>query len=208
MAHLETVDGRNISTAEQEWDSAIDFGQSSNTYKLVRALLQQADRIDDDLDRVYHAHHIDTAKGEELEQYGKLVNTPRQSGEGDDKYRTRIKAEFAQSKTDTDFDSFVQFCSSVLATSEENIEFITNYDGNPATVTVAANPQLYELSDLTAVQIADIFGGGVPAGHEVEILERGTFRLKSDSDIDDADKGLTSDSIETGGTLAADIVEQ
>jgi hypothetical protein len=207
MAHNNIADGRNVTDAEQSWDSAIDFSQSSNTYKLVRALLSQADRIDDNLGQVYDAHHINTATGKELEQYGKLVNTPRQSGEPDAKYRARIKAEFAQSQADTDFNSFVQFCSSILNTSEENIEFITNYDGSPATVTIAANGDLYDSVALTASEIADLFGGGVPAGHSVRTLERGTFRLKTDSDVDDADKGLTSDSIETGGTLAADLVE-
>lgn len=205
MPHTDRNDNRNVVTAEQEWDSAIDFGDGSNTYKLVNALLQQADRIDDDLDRVYHSHHIDTAEGKELEQYGKLVNAPRKSGESDEKYRTRIKAEFAQAKTNTDFDSFVEFCSAVLNTSPQNFEFSTNYGGNPATVVVAADASLYESSDLTAAQIADIFDGGVPAGHAVSVLEKGTFRLKTDGETDDADKGLTSDSIETGGTLAADI---
>jgi hypothetical protein len=207
MAHNEIADGRNIRDAEQAWDSAINFGESANTYHLVKALLSEADRLDDELGQVYDAHHINTATGKELEQYGKLVNTPRESGEPDNKHRARIKAEFAQSQTDTDFDSFVQFCSSVLNTSEDNIEFITNYDGSPATVTVAANGQLYENVALTPSEIADLFGGGVPAGHAVQTLERGTFRLKTDSGIDEADKGLTSDSIETGGTLAADLVE-
>jgi len=207
MAHNDISDGRNITKAEQLWDSAIDFNNSSNTYKLVQALLSQADRIDDDLGHVYDSHHIDTATGEELEQYGKLVNTPRQSGEPDDKYRVRIKAEFAQSQTDTDFESFVQFCASILNTEEENIEFTTNYGGNPATVTVATDSRIYESVALQPEEIADILGGGVPAGHSVATLERGTFRVKNELEVSEENKGLTSDSISTGGTLAADLIE-
>lgn len=206
MPHNGDTDGRNISTATRNWDSAIDFGNSSNTYKLVRAILSEAERIDDTLSEVYHDHHIDEANGEALEQFGKLVNAPRKENEPDDKYRTRIKAEFAQAKTDTDFDSFVEFCATILNTDAQNFGFSTNYDGNPATVVVSADPVIYESRALTAAEIADLLGGGVPAGHEVQVQERGTFRLKSDGDTDDADKGLTSDSITTGGTLAADIV--
>lgn len=206
MGHDTGSDGRNISTATQEWDSAIDFGTSSNTYRLVRALLSQAERVDDDLESVYHSQHIDTATGEELEQFGALVNAPRKSGEPDSKYRTRIKAEFAQAKTDTNFDSFVEFCATILGTNISNLEFTTNYSGNPATVTLRANPDVFDAVSLTAPEVVDIIGGGVPAGHEVAVQETGTFRLKADGDTNNADKGLTSDSISTGGTLAADLL--
>lgn len=206
MPHAPYPDGRNIGTASRNWDSAIDFGTRSNTYKLVRALLSEAERIDDDLTEVYHSHHIDTAEGEELEQFGKLVNAPRKSGEPDEKYRVRIKAEFAQAKTQTDFNSFIEFCASVLGTDTSNLYFMTNYAGQPAAVTVSAEPEVYNSVSLTAQEIEDILGGGVPAGHEVIAQERGTFRLKQDGDTDDPDKGLTSDGIQTGGTLAADIV--
>jgi hypothetical protein len=155
---------------------------------------------------VYHDHHIDTASGESLEQFGKLVNTPRKENEPDDKYRTRIKAEFAQAKTDTNFDSFVEFCTTVLNSDIENFDFDTNYGGNPATVVVSTDPTVYESVSLSSTEVVDILDGGVPAGHEVQVQERGTFRLKTDGDIDNATKGLTSDSISTGGTLAADIV--
>ena len=206
MPHNGNTDGRNISTAVREWDSAIDFGQSSNTYRLVDALLQEAERIDNDLTDVYHSQHINTATGENLDQYGALVNTPRKTDEGDKKYRARIKANFAQTRTGTDFNDFVEFCSTVLNTDLDNLYFSTNYDGNPGTVTLSAEPSVYESVELDGLEIVDILGGGVPAGHEVEAEERGSFRLKSDGEIDTAENGLTSDSISTGGTLAADII--
>lgn len=206
MAHEHIADGRNISTAEDEWDSGIEFGRRSNTYRLVRALLSEADRLDDNLDEVYHSHHIDFAEGEELDQFGKLVNAPRNSGEPDDKYRARIKAEFAQSKTGGDFDSFVEFVATVLNTDTSNLTFITGYEQRPATVTVSADSQVYDSIALTGEEVADLLGGGVPAGHEVAVRESGTFVLKADGDVDEPALGLTSDSVNTGGTLAADIV--
>ena len=206
MPHNGDTDGRNISTAVRNWDSSIDFGTSSNTYSLVNALLQQAERIDDDLTDVYHSQHIDTATGENLDQFGSLVNTPRETDEPDDKYRARIKAEFAQSRTGTDFNDFVEFTSTVLNTDVSNLFFSTNYDGNPGTVTLSAEESVYQNVALTGQEIVDLLDGAVPAGHEVEAEERGTFRLKVDGEIDTAENGLTSDSISSGGTLAADVI--
>jgi len=206
MVHEEIAEDRNITKAAREWDSAIDFSPYANTYKLLNSLLSQADETDNILDRVYHAHQIESAKGKELEQFGKLVNVQRNGGEPDSRYRTRIKAEFAQSRTETTFNDFVEFTASILGTNIANIDISTNYSGNPATVSVFANPQVYESSALSAQEISEILGGGVPAGHSVNAQESGTFRLISDGESNDPDKGLTSDSIETGGTLAADLV--
>jgi len=206
MPHNGDTDGRNISTAVRNWDSSVDFGTSSNTYSLVKALLEEAERIDGDLTDVYHSQHIDTATGENLDQFGSLVNTPRETDEPDDKYRARIKAEFAQSRTGTDFNDFVEFCSTVLNTDVSNLFFSTNYDGNPGTVTLSAEESVYQNVALTGPEIVDLLDGAVPAGHEVEAKERGTFRLKVDGEIDTAKNGLTSDSISTGGTLAADVI--
>ena len=207
MSHDTIPDNRNTTKAAQEWDSAIDFAPDSNAYGLVDALLSEADETDDILGKVYHAHQIETAQGKELDQFGKLVNVQRKSGESDAKYRVRIKAEFAQSRTGTTFNDFVEFAASTLGTDIQNIDVRTDYERLPAVVTVFASPQTYEENALASAELADILSGGVPAGHEVNAQGSGTLRLKSDGEQDEASKGLTSDSIETGGTLAADLVE-
>lgn len=200
-------DDRNVTEAEGEWDSPITIAPGSNMRSLIRALLSEADRVDEDLEEIYEAQHIDSATGEELNTWGRLVDVTRKTGEGDDKYRTRIKAEFRQSTIEPTFDQFSEFCASVLNTDIENLEFILNLSGDPATVDIGINAQVVEDSALTAKEIEDLFGGGVPAGHEVQTFAGGTFRLKSDGQTDDADLGLTSDSISTGGTLAEDLVQ-
>lgn len=205
MVHIDN-ERENINTAQREWDSSIEFGERSNTYKLVRALLSEADRIDDDLEEIYHSHHINNATGEELEEFGQLINTPRNTGESDEKYRTRVKTNFAQAKTQTTYDSFVEFTATILATAYDNLEFETNYSGNPATVVVRADASVFDNLQITNQEAVDLIGGGIPAGHEVLVEESGTFRLKVDGDTDEADKGLTSDGINTGGTLAQDVI--
>lgn len=197
----------NISTAEKEWDNdGIEFGTHSNTRKLMSALLSEADRIDGDLASIHDAQHIDTAEGDNLEQLGKLVQIHRKSGESDDKYRARIKLKFRVGNIGTTYDEFAEFTGVMLETDARNVEFSYNFGSDPATVNVAADGDLYNSTSLTSEEIADFLEEAVPAGHAVKATEKGTFRLKSDGDTDDASKGLTSDSVDTGGTLASDLV--
>lgn len=207
MAHGLIEDERNVKTAEDEWDnSGITFAPSSNTRKLVQALLSQVDRIDDDIQDIRDSRHIDTASGEDLDNIGKLVQIPRKEGESDDKYRARLKVAFRVGSIGTTFDEFAEFSASLLETDIQNIEFQFNLDGNPATVEVAANQDVYDNSKLSQSEVAEYLGRAVPAGHEVNALTQGGFRLKSDGETDTASKGLTSDSTSDGGGLSSDVV--
>lgn len=199
-------DKRNISEAEDQWDSPIDFSPRSNTYALMRALLSVNDRVDEDLESIYEQTHVDSATGEELEQFGKLVNLNRESGEGDPRYRARIKAAFRASTIGTTYDQFVEFSAAVLNTNVQNVNFSTSYEIDPGIITVGADSDVYESLDLQPTDVEELLGRGVPAGHEVVVVEGGTFRLKSDGESDDPTKGLTADDIDSGGTLAADLV--
>jgi len=200
------TDDRNIAGADSEWDSGIAFSPGNNTYALMGALLTEADRIDSDLEDIYDQHHVNSATGDDLEKIGDLVNVRRQTGESDNRYRARIKGKFRAATTGTTFDQFVEFTASVLSTEISNVEFLTSYGARPATVGVATDSSVYDSLSLSASNLADLLDDGVPAGHRVRVLERGTFRLKQDGDTDDPDKGLTSDGISTGGTLAADLI--
>lgn len=196
---------RNIRTAEDEWDSAIDFADGSNTHRLVETLLTVFDETDEDIEEIYKQTHINTATGRELDQYGELVDTERKYNESDDKYRARIKASFRAATIGTTFEQFTEFVAVVLNTNIDNLRFLTPYERNPATVDVSANASVYNDSNLTNQDVINLLERGVPAGHEVRVFEAGTFRLKSDGDGDDPAKGVTSDAIETGGTLRADL---
>lgn len=204
----EILDDRNTQTSQEEWDNGgIDFHENTNAYKLVRALVSQADRIDDDLEDIRDAHHINGASGKQLDKIGeRLVKLNRKDGETDDKYRARLKVQFRVGNIGTTFDEFAEFASVVLDTNIGNIDYLFNYSGNPATVQVATESEVYTNTALTRQEAQDFLSRGVPAGHTVEVLERGTFLLKSDGDTDDATKGLTSDSSSDGGTLATDII--
>jgi len=202
----EITDNRNVTEADAEWESGIAFGPNTNTYRLVRALVSQYDRIDENLEDIYDQHHVNSATGDDLDKIGNLVNIDRKTGESDSRYRARIKGKFRASTIGTTFDEFAEFTASVLNTNISNIDFLTSYGARPAAVSVSAQGSVYNNVNLTASEIRDILDDGVPAGHEVRVLEGGTFQLKADGDTDDPDRGLTSDAISTGGTLAADLI--
>lgn len=206
MPEKDIPDDRNIAEAEVEWESGIEFGPNSNTYRLMRVLLTEADRIDEDLEEIYNNHHVNTATGDDLDKIGDLVNIDRNTGESDSRYRARIKGKFRAATIDTTFDQFAEFTASVLNTDIDNIDYLTSYSARPAVVSVATQGSVYDALNLTPEEIKDILDDGVPAGHEVRVLEGGTFRLKADGDTDDTDKGLTSDGVTSGGTLAADLL--
>jgi hypothetical protein len=215
---------RNLSTIERRWSSPLDFSRRSNNYKLLDALTTSLDTTDEELEHIYAAQHIDGADGADLDKFGELVNVQRNYStystteygitpygtvggkESDDAYRTRIKANFRASTSTTTWDEFVEFCAVVLDTDINNITLLTNYGSNPATISVSAQRSIFNDINFTAEDIVTLLGRGVPAGHEVNVLEGGTFRLKEDGDADTAENGLTADNIDTGGTLAGDVV--
>ena len=97
----------------------------------------------------------------------------------------------------------------MLDADEDDVEVFTNYDSHPGAVFFAAQEELYEQSEIGIPDIQRFADRVVPAGHRVELETLGTFRVTDDQTIleegHDPDAGLTSDEIETGGTLAEDV---
>lgn len=194
-------DNRNIERAESEWDSGIAFQPNSNTYGLVDALLQAADQFDYDLEDAYDAQHINSATGEELDRLATLVNIDRIQGETDDKFRARIKAAFRTGNIGTTYDQFVEFSASILNADVSDLTYSTK----PAVVTVSGDSSVFNSINITASALSGVLGGAVPAGHEVNVVEEGTFEVKADGTADDPDEGLTADGLTSGGTLSTDV---
>lgn len=203
MAH-EYEDRRNTAEASNAWENrGIEFTETSNTYQLMRALLSYADDYDDRLSETHASQHINTAGGDHLDRIGELVQLGRKSGEPDGKYRARLKVQFRVGSITPTFDNFAEFSAAVLDTSVDDVEFHFPSDKS-ATVRVSADESVYEDAALTSDEAAEFLARAVPAGHAVEALQSGSFRLKSDGDSDDPSRGLTSDTTSDGGTLAED----
>jgi len=197
---------RNITEAEQQWEYPLLFSKGSNNKKLFEVFSNLFDKADQDIENIYNRQHINSATGNDLDKFGKLVNVVRKSNENDDKYRARIKATFRASTIGTTFDEFTEFCAEVLTTNIQNLDFNTPYVSEPATVVVGAEESIYADLGFTNSEITNLLQKGSPAGHKVDVVVGGTFQVKSDGQTDDATKGLTSDNIETGGTVKSDPI--
>lgn len=198
--------GLNFSKTITSWDNeGIAFYRGSNTYKLMNALVGVLDRLSMNTEQVLSSHHIRTAHGRELDNLGQTVNVRRLEGESDDKYRLRIQTEFRLNSIEGTFDEVAEFIIVLLNSSADNVIFDQRFDADPAVLYVSAQADIYDNTPLTRQEIIDLAGRVVSAGHEIKLEESGTFILKADGDPNDPNKGLTSDVISTGGTLAADI---
>ena len=199
-------ENRNITEAEQQWEYPLLFSKGSNNRKLFEVFSKLFDEADQDIENIYNQQHINSATGNDLDKFGKLVNVERKSNENDDKYRAHIKATFRASTIGTTFDEFTEFCAEVLTTNIQNLDFNTPYVSEPATVVVGAEESIYADLGFTNSKITNLLQKCSPAGHKVDVVVGGTFQVKSDGQTDDATKGLTSDNIETGGTVKSDPI--
>lgn len=199
--------GNNIDNVLDEWDnSALDTHPSSHLYKLLKSIANSFDEQDKDLENIYDQHIISQAGGDSLERLGQLGGVNRKTGESDDKYRQRIKSNLATGRTDTTFETTVEIVATIMEGNLDQIELENRFDASePAKVFVWIEDTLVNNSALTGSEIVSLLEQLVPAGHRVEGRSQGTFEVKSDGQIDDADLGLTGDNISTGGTLSSDL---
>ena len=199
-----------IQDIENEWyNLGISFFRGSNMNKLMLALSSQLDRITDEVWEIYEQQKIETATGPQLEKLGRPVGVRRRTGEDDATLRARIQTEYRIQSIEGTTEELIEFMIAMLDADEEDIEIFTNYDAHPGAVFFAAQKELYDQSQIGIDDIQDFADRVVPAGHRVELETLGTFRVTDDDTLieqgHDPDAGLTSDEIETGGTLAEDV---
>ena len=200
-----------INKIESQWDNrGIAFYPGSNMYKLMDAITSEGDRQLEEAHTISRANKIRTAKGDLLDKFGFAVNLPRQTGESDDRYRIRIQLRYRINSIEGTMDEIAQFAAAMVGVSPDNISFETRFDAAPATLFISAQGKVWDNSVLSREEIEEFAEQVVSAGHRVILEEAGTFLLTSDELLIEQgnllEHGLTSDTIETGGTLAADII--
>jgi hypothetical protein len=186
-----------------EWDLTVIYPfEDTNLYGLLSGLAAAYDDIDEAVQDLLEQRHVETATGRSLELLGDLADVSRQSGESDDKYRKRIVASFRAGLSGATFEDLLSFLEFILEIDGETIE-ISQDTGARASVNLPSNAVTQ--SPLTSSEITQLSEDVVPAGHTISLVQSGTFEVKADGTANDPDKGLTSDSISTGGTLSQDI---
>lgn len=153
-----------------------------------------------DVDDLLSARFIGSSAGRVLSRHGDNIGVSRKEGEGDAKYRKRLKAKIAAGRSSGTAKDLFQAAATIFDVSKEDVELVYV---SPATCRFRVPTEAITESPLTSSELVEALGEAVPAGHDVEVTESVTnpFTLKSVGDSDNADLGLTSDSISTGGRL-------
>lgn len=172
--------------------------------RLGSTLAEQTARAFRDLDYTREARHIDDANGTQLDKIGAVAGVTRRDGEADGPYRARIKATVIAGRSSGTFDDIVNGLATVLETDIESVELQLQAPG-VARAFIDSND--LSNANITGTDLANAADDMVLAGHRIGVVESqdNPFTLKQDGDTDDADLGLTSDSISTGGALISDL---
>lgn len=185
------------------WDNrGFPFIRGENNERLISTLGEQKDYVRRQLDAILQARHIKTADGDQLDRLGAIANISRQENEGDDHYRARIIATLAAARSRGTFDDILTTVSNILQTDEVNIEITRP---SVATAEVFIETVDIENIELTTSDLETILKDAVAAGHDIRVTEQGEnpFTVRNDAQTNDADLGLTSDAIATGGGLVS-----
>lgn len=197
-----------LQSAQQNWENdGIAFYKGANTYAFMYAFLGLFDELESNLQEVKDGHQLATATGDELDKIGYMVGLNRKSGESDEKFRVRIQTRFRVNFTGSSYDEITEFITTIMNVSPDTIDFVTNYSGEPGTLTVQGTGDVFSQSILTPSEISDFASQVAPAAHRVVLEEQGSFALIGDQDpVQDYDTGLTGDSdLTKGGKLSGDI---
>jgi hypothetical protein len=158
-------------------------------------------------DYALDARHITDAAGEQLDKIGRGFGIRREQGEGDARYRARIKGTLIVGRSDGSFDDIVDAAASILDTDTTNVRAEADYAASPGECTLTVRQEELDNSALTASDVSTILEDVVMAGHRIVVQTQtaNPFTLTDDSTPNDPSLGLTSDSISTGGRLVSDI---
>lgn len=194
----------NTQTALEDWNnSALEiYVTDSNSRDFLESLLSDLTRYDDRVQDVLEARHIDNASDKSLDRIGELVGLQRRNGEGDGKYRARIKASATAGNSGATFDDVAGFTASVLQIPPDEVEIDTQFADDPVAVVTGIDFNNLNNTNLTKDDFLEILDELVPAGHTTILEAKGSFEVSSDSYTPPSGTGLTDDSGTEGGRLA------
>lgn len=184
----------------------LDYEKGKGNARLAGSLGEKTEWIERTLDQIREARHIDDAAGKQLDRIGQLLGVRRQSGEQDPQYKARIKAEAIAGRSSGTFRDILDGMAAILETEKQRIE-LKRDDAAIATAEITVQSVDVDDAPITISDLKDAAKDMVLAGHAVNVVEsqKNAFTLIADGGTNDADKGLTSDSITTGGTLVEDL---
>lgn len=164
----------------ENWDHPVELDEDKNLYDLLLVPAEENKRLDLDLEEVYDDRFLDSASGEELKKIAKLVNAEKKTGEGEEKFRKRVRGEFAVQASDTTYDSFVSVLLSILEADASSVDITTPPDTHDKVVEVKVDGGIISDNPLSNSEINDLLDRTVSAGARVDLFETGSFAFAGD----------------------------
>lgn len=140
--------------------------------------------IDVDIQNVYDGRFIQTASSTELEKLGRFVGIRRNTAEGDEKFRKRILANFFALSSDTTYEGFARVAKDITDAEAGEISIEQPPTAPSAQVNILVDGAVLDESSLTDSELVALLDEAVPAGHTVELVERGTFAFANPDESD------------------------
>lgn len=131
--------------------------------------------LDIDIEEIYDDRFVQRATGRELEKLARYVGVRRNTSETDDKFRKRVLANFFALSSDTTFEDFARVVKDITDADAGEVSIDQPPTAASAQVDVFVDGAVLDDSPLTNTEIEDLLREAVPAGHTVNLIERGTF---------------------------------
>lgn len=131
----------------------------------------------------------DTATGEQLNRLGRRVFVPRRTGEGDNRYRGRIKVELRKRVGGGTIGDVKEVSAALLNSTEDAIGLSEDFSNQKATFTLSIDPRTLENAGVSQSDYLEFIGEIKAAGVRVNAIQRGTFEFRAAGDVSDPAKG-------------------
>ncbi|MCQ8892223.1 MAG: hypothetical protein NQU41_02435 [Candidatus Methanosuratincola sp.] len=120
-----------MSRAEKMCDRLPKFykgwDRGSLVYAFISSFASQIDDADDQIAEIMRSHWVDSARGQDLDLLGAAVASKRMQGEGDEKYRSRIRRAVSDYRGGGTVRAILESVMGLIGTSTEgDVEIVEN----------------------------------------------------------------------------------
>lgn len=180
----------------ENWNHPVRATDGKNLTEFLLVRGDENHRIEQDIKSLYEQTKIESATGEELERIGDYVNVTRKAGEGDEKLRLRIRAEFIAQASDTSYIDFLTGAAQIVGVDTSQIE-IERPPTTPAKVIrVKFSGSVADSLPFSNTELESLLNKMISVDARIEVVRTGTFAFAGDdSSLEGWDEGTWSSTI-------------
>lgn len=142
----------------------------------LTVIMRMQQRFDTRLDQVYEQRYIDTAIGASLDTLGNVVDVDRDTGEGDESYRRRVKTGYIAARSSGTYEEIAEVAKRTLGADAADISLVPARDtSDPATAKVKVQSDVLNNAPFTNSEIGDMLGDAAVGGHRITVVQQDAF---------------------------------